>query len=151
MKISIHPLGPDLHLSRVTVDRDLATRLRTSFQAIAAAADAFADTFYDRLFAAAPAVRPLFPPDLRAQKQKLLAMLVWVVENLEHGDDLKVRLRQLGQRHEGYGAKAAHYPVVADVMLAAMADVSGASWNTDIEADWRTALERIADIMLGRA
>jgi len=151
MKISIHPLGPDLHLGRVTLDRDLATRLRTSFQAIAAHADAFTDSFYNRLFVAAPAVRPLFPADMRAQKQKLLAMLVWVVENLEQSEDLKARLRELGQRHEGYGAKAAQYPVVTKALLAAMSDVAGATWNADTEADWRTALERIADVMLGRA
>jgi hemoglobin-like flavoprotein len=151
MKITIHPLGPDLHLSRVTLDRELALRLRTSFQAITAAADAFTDTFYNRLFTVAPAVRSMFPADMQAQKQKLLSMLVWIVDNLEQGEDLKVRIRELGLRHEGYGAKAAHYPVVADAMLAAMAEVSGASWNRDIEADWRTVLERICDVMLGRA
>ena len=150
MKISIHPLGPDLHLHRVTTDRELAMRLRRSFQAIAPAADAFADNFYDRIFAAAPMVRAMFPRDMQEQK-KLLATLAWVVENLEKGEELKARLRQLGQRHEQYGAQAAHYPVVADAMIAAMADIAGSSWDSDIAADWRTALERVADVMLGRA
>ena len=151
MKISIHPLGPDLHLRRVTTDRDLAQRLRTSFQTIVPAADAFADRFYDRIFAAAPAVRPMFPADMQAQKKKLLATLAWVVEHLEQGEQLKATLRQLGQRHEQYGAEPAHYPLIADAMIATMAEVSGASWNGDIEGDWRTALERVADIMLGKA
>jgi hemoglobin-like flavoprotein len=151
MKITIHPLGPDLHLGRVPLNRELALRLRTSFQGIAAAADAFANSFYNRLFNVVPAVRTLFPADMQAQKAKLLATLVWVVENLEQSDDVKARLRELGERHVGYGGQPAHYPVVSDAMLAAMAEVSGPSWNRDIEADWRTALERISDVMLGRA
>jgi methyl-accepting chemotaxis protein len=151
MKISIHPLGPDLHLHRVTIDRDLATRLRTSFQAVVPAAHAFADNFYDRLFAAAPAVRREHRADLAEQKTKLLATLAWVVENLEKGEELKARLRELGRRHEQYGAQPAHYPVVADAMISAMTDVAGAAWDDEIAGDWRTALERVAEIMLGRA
>jgi hemoglobin-like flavoprotein len=151
MKISIHPLGPDLHLHRVTIDRALAQRLRNSFQAITPAADAFADSFYQRIFAAAPQVRALFPLDMQAQKKKLLATLAWIVENLERGDELKATLRELGRRHDAYGAQPAHYPVVATAMIAAMADVAGPAWNSEIEGDWRTALERVADTMLGRA
>jgi hemoglobin-like flavoprotein len=151
MKISIHPLGPDLNLQRVSIDRELTQRLRASFQTIATAADAFTDRFYDLLFAAAPAVRSLFPADMKAQKGKLFATLAAVVENLESGEELKATLRQLGQRHEAYGAQAAHYPVVANAMVAAMADVCGPTWNRDIESDWRTAIERIADLMLSRA
>ena len=75
MKISIHPLGPDLHARCVSTDRELATRLRHSFAAIVPAADLFADTFYERIFTAAPAVRAMFPPDMREQKTKLLATL----------------------------------------------------------------------------
>ena len=151
MKISIHPLGPDLHLHRVTTDRELARRLRKSFQSIVPVADAFADGFYDRVFRVAPGVRAMFPADLREQKQKLLATLAWVVEHLEQGETLKARLRELGQRHEAYGAQPSHYPVVADAMIATMADVAGPAWDREIEADWRTALERIADVMLGKA
>jgi nitric oxide dioxygenase len=113
--------------------------------------DAFADIFYDRLFAAVPTVRAMFPREMAEQKQKLLATLAWVVEHLEQGEELKVRLRELGQRHERYGARATDYPVVADVMIAAMADVARPAWDDEIAADWRTALERVADIMLGRA
>jgi len=151
MKISIHPLGPELPIGRVGVDRALALRLRASFQVVSTAADAFADLFYERLFDAAPAVRSLFPAEMHQQKKKLLAMLTWVVDNLEKPEELRASVRELGRRHEGYGALAAHYPVVAAAMLGAIGDVSGTGWNPDIEADWRTALERICAIMLGGA
>ena len=150
MKIRIHPLGPDLHLHRVRPDHDLAVRLQTSFGAVAAAGDALADRFYEHLFAAAPFVRPLFPPDMKEQKRKLLTMLAWVVDNLEKGDELKAELRELGRRHEGYGAQPAHDPIVTTALIAAMSDVAGKAWNAEIQADWQTALERVADVMLGR-
>ena len=150
MKISIHPLGPDVHSRCVTTDRELAKRLRCSFAAIVPAAEVFADHFYERIFAAAPSVRAMFPPDMREQKAKLLAALGWVVEHLEQGETLKARLRELGQRHERYGALPAHYPVVTDAMIGAMSDVAGPTWDAEIAADWRTALERVSDIMLGR-
>src|SRR5688572_4152863 len=132
MKISIHPLGPDLHIGCVTTDQELATRLRRSFAAIVPAANAFADNFYERFFAAAPAVRPMFPPDLREQKAKLLAALAWVLEHLEQGETLKAHLRTMGQGHEQYGVQPAHYPAVTDAMIGAMADVAGPAWTDEI-------------------
>ena len=150
MKLCTHPLGPDLELPRVATDRDLATRLRHSFHAIAPAADALVDKFYERLFAAHPTVRKLFPEDMSAQKKKLWTMLQWVIANLDSGPLLRARLRELGERHKSYSALPEHYPIVANTLLAAMADVAGPGWNNQVEADWRTVLERMAAIMLGQ-
>jgi hemoglobin-like flavoprotein len=85
------------------------------------------------------------------QRQALLNMLVVLRESLRDLDDIAPDLEDLGERHIQYGAQAAHYPVVANAMVAAMADVCGPTWNRDIESDWRTAIERIADLMLSRA
>jgi len=87
---------------------------------------------------------------MAAQRGKLLAMLQWIVANLEHRADLKAGLRELGERHQRYGARPEHYLVVVEVMLAAMAEVAGPAWNEPLAADWRTTLERVAAVMLGR-
>ena len=51
--------------------------LESSFDLVAARGDELMDVFYARLFAAAPAVRPLFPAtDMQRQKAMLLATLV---------------------------------------------------------------------------
>ena len=150
MKLTTHPLGPDLDLPRISIDRELAARLRNSFAAIVPMADLFAAKFYARLFTVAPAVRPMFPLEMHEQRAKLLAMLQWIVKNLEDRPQLKTGLRELGRRHEHYGARQEHYPVVADVMIATMAEVAGPAWNEQSESDWRTVLERVCAIMLGR-
>ena len=46
--------------------------VRASFARVVPIQDAAADLFYDRLFAVAPKLRELFPPDLRDQKRKLV-------------------------------------------------------------------------------
>ncbi|MGZ8649730.1 MAG: hypothetical protein ACXW08_14065 [Solirubrobacteraceae bacterium] len=57
--------------------------LETSFDAVAPRGDELVETFYARLFAAAPAVRPLFAgTDLRRQQSKLLAALVLLRKSL---------------------------------------------------------------------
>jgi hemoglobin-like flavoprotein len=68
--------------------------LETSFDLVAPRGDQLMDEFYARLFAAAPAVRPLFPDDMRRQKTMLLGALVL----------LRKSLRELGARHVAYGA-----------------------------------------------
>jgi nitric oxide dioxygenase len=49
--------------------------VRTSFALVVPIQDAIAALFYDRLFAARPELRRLFPADLSGQKQKLMALL----------------------------------------------------------------------------
>jgi hemoglobin-like flavoprotein len=56
--------------------------LETSFDLVARRGDALIDEFYARLFAAAPAVRPLFPKDMQRQKTMLLGALVLLRKSL---------------------------------------------------------------------
>ena len=57
------------------------------------------DVFYARLFAAAPAIEPLFAgTDIRRQKAMLLSALVLVRTSLRDMDALVPRLRELGAR-----------------------------------------------------
>jgi hemoglobin-like flavoprotein len=77
-------------------------------------------------------------------------MLQWIVGHLDRRAELKTHLRELGERHARYGARPEHYPIVVEVMLATMAQVAGGAWNEDLAGDWRTALERVAAVMLGQ-
>jgi hypothetical protein len=84
--------------------------LETSFDLVAGRGDELMDEFYTRLFAAAPAVRPLFPPDLQRQKTMLLAALVLLRKSLRNLEAIVPTLRALGARHVAYGAQPEHYP-----------------------------------------
>lgn len=130
------------------MDTATITRIRSSFQAVAPQAQKLVDTFYDRLFATAPAVRPMFPKDMAKQKQHLLAAISLVVKNADKFDSLRQPLMEMGARHVGYGAKPEHYPVVRDVLLGTLKDIAGPAWNAQLTADWTGVINAVAGVML---
>jgi methyl-accepting chemotaxis protein len=78
--------------------------LETSFDLVAPRGDELMDVFYAKLFATAPAVKPLFArTDLRKQKAMLLGTLVLLRKSLRDLDAIVPKLRELGARHVAYG------------------------------------------------
>ena len=123
--------------------------LETSFDIVAPRGDELMDVFYARLFVAAPAVRPLFAgTDLRRQKAMLLSALVLVRKSLRDLPAIVPTLHKLGARHVAYGARPEHYPVVATVLIASMAEVAGPAWQPHHERAWAGALDVVAGAML---
>jgi hemoglobin-like flavoprotein len=122
--------------------------LETSFDLIAPQGDELMDEFYGRLFAAAPAVRPLFPDDMRRQKTMLLGALVLLRKSLRDLDAIVPKLRELGARHVGYGARPEHYPVVGEVLIESMAEVAGPRWRPEYGRAWADALAVVAGVMV---
>ena len=130
---------------------DTAT-LAESFDLVAPRGDELVETFYTRLFAAAPAVAPLFAgTDLRRQRARLLATLVLVRKSLGDLGALVPKLRELGARHVAYGAEPAHYPVVGSVLIASMAEIAGSAWRAEYARAWSEAFDVVAAAMLDGA
>jgi hemoglobin-like flavoprotein len=126
--------------------------LETSFDLVAPRGDELMDTFYTRLFAAAPAVRPLFAAtDLRRQKAMLLGALVLLRKSLRNLDAIVPKLRELGARHVAYGAEPDHYPVVGQVLIASMAEIADDAWRPEYERAWAAAFDVVAGAMLAGA
>ena len=126
--------------------------LETSFDLVAPRGDELIDLFYARLFAAAPAVRPLFAhTDLRRQKAMLLGTLVLLRKSLRDLDAIVPKLRALGARHVAYGAEPEHYPVVGQVLIESMADVGGSAWRLEYSSAWAAAFDVVAGAMLDGA
>lgn len=107
--------------------------------------------FYANLFRAAPAVRPMFPEDMFAQSAKLWDSVVVVVEGLDDLEKISPKLRQLGQRHVGYGAKPAHYAIVAATLISTIGYLSSDIWTPAHAAAWQHALEVVASFMIAGA
>jgi hemoglobin-like flavoprotein len=123
--------------------------LETSFDLVAPHGDRLVDSFYTRLVATAPAVKPLFAgTDLPRQKQMLLATLVLLRKSLRELDRIVPKLRELGARHVAYGAEPAHYPVVGEVLIASMAEVAGDAWRPEYARAWEAAFGVVAGAML---
>jgi len=126
--------------------------LEQSFAEIKPQASEFVASFYDNLFTANPEAKPLFDTtDMEAQKKKLLASLVLVVENLRKPDVLDGALRGLGARHVKYGALPEHYPLVGSALLTTFKQYLGEKWTTNTKQAWVDAYGAISEIMLDGA
>jgi methyl-accepting chemotaxis protein len=123
--------------------------LETSFDLLAPRGDELVDTFYARLFAAAPAVEPLFArTDMAHQKTMLLATLVLLRKSLRDLGAVVPKLQELGRRHVDYGARPEHYPVVGEVLIDSMAEVAGPQWRPEYARAWADALAVVAGVMV---
>src|SRR6187397_2170540 len=127
---------------------DLET-IETSFDLVAPRGDELMDVFYARLFAAAPAVKPLFAGgDMKRQKAMLLGTLVLLRKSLRDLAPIVPKLRELGARHVRYGARPEHYPVVGEVLIASMAEIAGDDWRPEYAAAWATAYGIVSATMI---
>lgn len=125
--------------------------LESSFELLAPRGEELVERFYDKLFETAPAVREFFPDDLTEQRKALLGSLGIIVKSLRSPEKLTTYLQKLGASHVKYGAVAAHYDVVAGVLLETMAELAGDVWNDDLQSAWTAALGAVKEIMLSGA
>jgi hemoglobin-like flavoprotein len=130
------------------MDHTVIQHLETSFKLLAPRGPELVDRFYAKLFATHPAVRPMFPKVMTAQKQKLLASIKLVIENVRKPENLREPLIDLGRRHQQYGTLEEHYPVVRDTLLNVMSEMAGSAWHEDLRAAWTEALNVVAGIMI---
>ncbi|MBX3269098.1 MAG: protein kinase [Sandaracinaceae bacterium] len=135
-----------------SLSRQAIARMEESFAGLAAHGDAFADRFYDELFARHPSVRPLFArTDMTQQKRHLLHALTLAIDNLRNPALLEQNLRALGARHVAYGARAPHYHAVTSAMLFAMEVTLGDDFTEAHAAAWSRGLRAVSEVMLSGA
>jgi hemoglobin-like flavoprotein len=72
-------------------------------------------------------------------------------EPLRNLDPIVPKLRELGARHVGYGARPEHYPVVGEALVAALVSIAGEHWTSEFESAWQGAFELVAATMLAGA
>ena len=105
--------------------------------------------FYDLLFERYPGVEPLFSGTTRDQQaDKLWQAIGALVAHHQDPDALLPILRDMGKRHQGYGAVADHYPAVAEVLLEVLAEFAGKHWTKTVAKAWTDTLNLVAATML---
>lgn len=128
----------DAHTTRLVQD---------SWTQVEPIADTAATLFYDRLFALAPALRPLFPADLAEQKRKLMQMLTVAVRGLDRMDQLTPALKALGRRHVEYRVQDAHYETVGQALLWTLEQGLGTAFTREVREAWAATYHRVASVM----
>jgi nitric oxide dioxygenase len=126
--------------------------LESSFEKVKPQATEFVASFYENLFTDYPAAQPLFAhSNMAEQSNKLLASLVFVVENLRMPGALTEALKGLGARHVKYGALPEHYPLVGNTLLKTFEQYLGSDWTPETKAAWVNAYGLITEVMLDGA
>jgi hemoglobin-like flavoprotein len=126
---------------------DQIALVQDSFTKVMPIAAHAADLFYGRLFAIAPEFRPLFPDDMREQKEKLVAMLATVVPNLHQLDSMMSAVQDLGRRHARYGVSAEHYAPVGEALLWTLQQGLGSDFTPAVKAAWSEAYLALSGTM----
>lgn len=122
--------------------------VRDSFALAATREPALVENFYQRLFARAPELAPMFRREPRAQAEMLRGALVAVVEHLEDAPWLAANVTALGARHRSYGVTAAMYAPVGAALLDALAAACGDAWTPAHADAWGAAYASLTDLMV---
>ena len=122
--------------------------VRESFESAQEYSNSLTKLFYGRLFEIAPSLRGLFKISLEEQSLKLLNMLGTVVEALDHFENLRPQLADLGRRHVAYGAQPEHYEVVRTALLWALAQALEYGFDRDTKTAWDQMLRAVTAAML---
>lgn len=124
-------------------------RIRKSFYSVANRGEWLATRFYEGLFAKSPDLQVFFPPEnLAQQKTKFLKGLFTVVQHLDHPEELRAILIELGRRHQEYGVTFHHYPPVLHALLETLAESGGEGMDGITYESWANLLQLIRAIML---
>jgi len=125
--------------------------LETSLELVKARAGDFLESFYQNLFTDYPLTQTLFEhSDMKKQKIMLLNLLAFTVSNLRSPERLDETLRNLGDRHVGYGAIAEYYDFFGQSLLKTFAQYLGPQWTPETQRAWQQAYEAIYTRMLPR-
>ena len=125
--------------------------VQESFAQVQKISSTAASLFYGKLFELDPTVKPLFRGDLIEQGQKLMTMLGVAVANLTKPDVVLPALKQLGERHAGYGVADAHYATVGTALLWTLEQGLGSAFTTEVRAAWTDVYTLVADTMKAAA
>ncbi len=106
------------------------------------------DVFYSRLFLKEPSLRKMFQVPREIQAKKLIDMLDMIVSRLDRLNEVSENIKQLGQRHVGYGVKPKHYEEVGKALLWSISKGLGKDWNPEVEAAWTACYALLTDAML---
>ena len=123
--------------------------LNAGFALVSESLDDVTKEFYKELFQRYPSVKPLFEGvEIDQQRKKLASSLRLVMKSLENPDALVSALKEMGRRHQGYGATPDLYPPVAETLLDVFKVNGGEQWTNEMSRAWDTALNVVAEVMV---
>ncbi|MFF4588483.1 globin domain-containing protein [Streptomyces sp. NPDC001388] len=145
------PLVPAKRPAPVREASPDAVLIRRTMAEVAPVADKVTSYFYALLFVRHPELRPLFPPAMDAQRDRLLKALLTAAEHIDNTPVLVDYLQNLGRGHRKYGTRAEHYPAVGECLIGALSKYADTVWGAETEAAWVRAYTTISQVMIDAA
>ncbi|MBV2354808.1 flavohemoprotein [Streptomyces sp. J2-1] len=124
--------------------------VRRTMAEIGSVADKVTSYFYALLFVRHPELRPLFPPAMDTQRDRLLKALLTAAEHIDNTPVLVEYLQNLGRGHRKYGTRPEHYPAVGECLIGALSKYAS-QWNAETEAAWVRTYTTISQVMIDAA
>ncbi|MHC5904212.1 globin domain-containing protein [Streptomyces sp. S6] len=128
-----------------------AVLIRRTMAAIGDVSDKVTSYFYALLFVRHPDLRPLFPPAMDAQRDRLLKALLTAAEHIDNTPVLVGYLQNLGRGHRKYGTRPEHYPAVGECLIESLAKYADSVWEPETEAAWVRTYTTISQVMIDAA
>jgi class 3 adenylate cyclase/hemoglobin-like flavoprotein len=110
----------------------------------------FTQNLYRRLFALAPSAEGLFRSDMESQGEMLSHTMQFLVHAMSRPEIMLLGLRDLGQRHDGYGVTAEYYPAFRQAFLESVRGILGERHTPQVEKAWADTMDMIIESMHGR-
>ncbi|HEY0696715.1 MAG TPA: globin domain-containing protein [Micromonospora sp.] len=125
--------------------------LKASWARIEQLGDQAPALFYAILFTLAPEMRSMFPIAMNTQRDKFLSAMGHLIKNVNHEEQFRTFVSQLGRDHRRFDVLPHHYPVVGRALLATLERALGSAWTAQLAADWAAAYNVVAGLMVDAA
>jgi hemoglobin-like flavoprotein len=122
--------------------------VQRTWRAVLPVGDTAAELFYGKLFSLDPGLRRLFKNDMVETGRNLTAMISVAVGMLHKPERIVLAVRQLGERHAGYGVERRHYELVGTSLIWALEKCLGEAFTPQVKAAWSATYTFLAETML---
>lgn len=121
--------------------------VQRTWRAVLPVGDTAAELFYGKLFSLDAGIRRLFKNDMIDQGRNLTSMISVAVGALSKPERILLAVRQLGERHAGYGVEPRHYELVGTSLLWMLEKCLGEAFTPEVKDAWSATYAFLADAM----
>lgn len=105
---------------------------------------------YERMAEEYPEVKALFANTRDGQAERLASAVLAYSQNIDNLDALQASIESIANKHVGVNVLPEHYPIVGQLLLAAMQDVLGDALNEEVLKAWEEAYSFLADVFINK-
>jgi NAD(P)H-flavin reductase/hemoglobin-like flavoprotein len=125
--------------------------IKETFAWVMAASPDSMDYFYERVFAASPDTKTLFPIDMGMQQQRMLTAMTQVIWSLDSEAACTELLERLGRDHRKFGVTERHYGPFFEALRDTVKYFVGPDWRPEVADAWQGALDYVSTVMRAAA